>query len=63
MSEAHEYSGELNPPSPRIMRILSRTFALWVDTWYFDRKQVDIPNLKHFLIKKPEIVANLNKNT
>jgi hypothetical protein len=40
MSEAYEYDVQLNPPSPRIMRIMSRTFNLWQDTWYYNRQQV-----------------------
>lgn len=40
MSESYEYDVELNPPSPRIMRIISRTFSLWQDTWYYNRQQV-----------------------
>lgn len=30
---------DLMPPSPRVMRLLSKTFNLWQDTWYNDRKQ------------------------
>lgn len=29
----------LIPPTPRTLRILSKTFALWQDTWYYDRRQ------------------------
>ena len=35
----------VDPPSPRILRIVSKTFALWHDTWYYDRKQRPLPAL------------------
>lgn len=40
MSYAQEVMPHLNPPSARTLRILSRTFTLWQDTWYYDRRQV-----------------------
>lgn len=29
----------LRPPTARTLRLLAKTFALWQDTWYYDRKQ------------------------
>ena len=40
MSYAHEYDEHLDPPSPRVLRLLSKTFSIWQDTWYFNRHQV-----------------------
>lgn len=42
MSYAKEFLPQLNPPSARTIRLLSKTFTLWQDTWYYNRKQVDI---------------------
>lgn len=40
---------DLMPPSPRILRLMSKTFNLWQDTWYFDRKQQEMKNLKQYI--------------
>lgn len=42
---------DLMPPSPRIMRLLSKTFNLWQDTWYFNRKQPEMNNIYEELKK------------
>ena len=39
----------LEPPTPRTLRILSKTFALWQDTWYYDRRQMEVGHLQNFL--------------
>ena len=40
---------DLMPPSARIMRLISKTFNLWQDTWYFDRKQQEMKNLSKYI--------------
>ena len=45
---------DLMPPSPRIMRLISKTFNLWQDTWYFDRKQQEMKNLKNYITEFSE---------
>ena len=35
----------LDAPSPRVLRLISKTFALWHDTWYYDRRQRPLPAL------------------
>lgn len=50
---------QLIPPSPRILRLLSKTFALWQDTWYYDRKQREFGHLKDFIQLYPNVISNL----
>ncbi|XP_072013896.1 uncharacterized protein [Amphiura filiformis] len=40
---------KLNPPSYRILTLLANTFALWQDSWYFNRKQEEIGHLKAYV--------------
>jgi len=45
------------PPSHRVLRILSSVFTLWQDSWYFDRKQQEMAHLSVYLERrfgKPE---------
>jgi hypothetical protein len=49
MSYAKQTHPELNPPSARTIRLLSKTFGLWQDTWYYNRKQVEAEPFLHFL--------------
>ena len=53
----------LIPPTPRTLRILTKTFALWQDTWYYDRKQQELKHLTHYLQKNhiAESVAKIAK--
>jgi hypothetical protein len=44
-NEKKEDFPDLCPPSPRTLRVISRTFALWQDTWYHDRKQIEMKHL------------------
>ena len=48
-SKSTDAPADLMPPSPRVMRLLSKTFNLWQDTWYFDRKQQEMKNLKEYI--------------
>ena len=52
LAEGGENEEVLEPPSPRILRILSKTFALWQDTWYYDRRQMEMGHLETFLLDK-----------
>ena len=48
MCKAHELperKSQINPPSPRILRLVSKTFSLWQDTWYYDRRQKELGHL------------------
>lgn len=56
-------SSILHPPSPRVLRILSKTFALWQDTWYFDRKQIEIPHLQYFISNNAKDLEALSQIT
>ena len=60
MSFSQEYTEEIDPPSPRILRIMSRTFSLWQDTWYFNRKQREIEDLQYFLMHKSHAITQIN---
>ena len=46
-SKSTDAPADLMPP--RVMRLLSKTFNLWQDTWYFDRKQQEMKNLKEYI--------------
>ena len=37
------------PPSHRVLRLLSSTFARWQDTWYFSRQQQELAPLSAYL--------------
>jgi hypothetical protein len=63
MSYSHEYDDDLHAPSPRILRLLSRTFSLWQDTWYYDRSQIDFPHLIDFMRLKPAVLDELKAET
>ena len=39
----------LLPPTARTLRLLAKTFALWQDTWYYDRKQQELGHLQTYL--------------
>lgn len=41
----------LLPPTQRTLRLLTKTFALWQDTWYHDRRQQELKDLKYYLSK------------
>ena len=43
----------LRPPTARTLRLLAKTFALWQDTWYYDRRQQELKHLKHYLAQAP----------
>jgi len=38
------------------MRLLSKTFSLWQDTWYFDRSQREFPHLTFFLENHKDVL-------
>lgn len=54
---------KLNPPSPRILRLICRTFALWQDTWYYDRRQIELDHLTVFLDRNPDAITKLSQET
>lgn len=39
----------LDPPSIRVLTLLGKTFELWADTWYFNRKQQELKHLSEYL--------------
>lgn len=63
MSKAALEMPELNPPSPRILRVISRTFTLWQDTWYYDRKQAEMKNLQDYVSENPAFLTTLQTAT
>ncbi len=42
---------------------MSRTFSLWQDTWYFDRKQRNIEDLQYFIANRPEGINIIEEQT
>ena len=48
------------PPTPRTLRLLAKTFALWQDTWYYDRRQQEFGHLMDYM-KMPKIQPGLEK--
>ena len=44
-----EDQAKFNPPSMRILRLLSVTFNRWQDGWYYSRKQDEMETLQQYL--------------
>ncbi len=42
---------EIQPPSFRVLHLLSNMFSRWRDNWYFDRKQEEMNSLAYYLEK------------
>jgi hypothetical protein len=40
---------KLIAPSPRVLRIMTKTFALWQDTWYYNRRQQEFGSVLTYL--------------
>lgn len=63
MSYANPEIKDLNPPSPRILRIISRTFTLWQDTWYYNRRQAEMKHLQDYISSDPAFLDTLQTAT
>lgn len=63
MSYANPEIPDLNPPSPRILRIVSRTFTLWQDTWYYNRRQAEMKHLQDYISENPAFLDTLQSAT